>query len=296
MLDLAQPLYRRGLNNAAMEITSRCRRSVGGLGAVLVALAALALSAAPAGPADLAALYRATVDRRLEVPDREVQRYAQLADVALGRASIQLDAAQYVVVVDRDPQVQTLLLMWRSAAGNYQLVGASPVSTGSPGSFDHFETPLGVFEHTVGNADFRAEGSFNENGIRGYGVKGMRVYDFGWQRVPKGWGDGAVIDMRLQMHATDPDVLEQRLGSPQSKGCVRIPATLNRFLDHYGILDAEYERLAREGRRMWVLHEDRETVPEAGRYLVIVDSGRQERPDWSPAPVLPRRRPATIAH
>ncbi|MBE7366043.1 L,D-transpeptidase [Ramlibacter pallidus] len=260
-------------------------------GACLAAACGIA-SAAPATPADFAALYRSVVDRRLEVPAEEVQRYARLAEDALVRANLFPAGAQYLAVVDRDPQVQALLLLWRSAAGSYQLVGASPVSTGSPGSFDHFETPLGVFDHTVGNPDFRAEGTFNENGIRGYGAKGMRVFDLGWQRVPKGWGDGAVVEMRLQMHATDPDVLEQRLGSPQSKGCIRIPATLNRLLDHHGVLDAEYERAAREGRTMWVLQDDRDVVPDAGRYVVVVDSGRQDRPQWSPAPVLPHRRVA----
>jgi hypothetical protein len=46
------------------------------------------------------------------------------------------------------------------------------------------------------------------------------------------------------MHATDPDYLEQRLGHPASEGCVRIPATMNRFLDVHGVPDADYERAA----------------------------------------------------
>ena len=80
----------------------------------------------------------------------------------------------------------------------------------------------------------------------------MRIYDFGWQQVPKGWGDGAVSEMRLQMQTTDPDLLEPRLGSPQSKGSIRIPASLNRLIDHYGVLDADYERAQREGSKLWV--------------------------------------------
>jgi hypothetical protein len=36
-----------------------------------------------------------------------------------------------------------------------------------------------VFEHTLDNPDFRAEGTVNEFGIRGYGTKGMRIFDFG---------------------------------------------------------------------------------------------------------------------
>jgi hypothetical protein len=246
---------------------------------------------APPTPAELAQAYVARVDRRLEVPADEVVRYAQLAEEALARAYIRLEQAQYLAVVDRDPAVQALLLFWRSAGGRYELVGASPVSTGSPGSFDHFATPQGVFAHGPWNPDFRAEGTFNSNGIRGYGLKGMRVYDFGWQRAPKGWGDGAVMEMRLQMHATDPDALEPRLGSAQSKGCVRIPGSLNRLLDHFGVLDAEYERAAREGHPQWVLDPARDPGVDSGRYLVVVDSAREERPPWSPAPVLHHRRP-----
>lgn len=253
------------------------------------AMAMVAAQAGPSTPLELAAIYRAEVDRRLDVPQEEALRYGRLADDAFLRAGIVPQGAQYVAVIDRDPRVQALLLMWRSDDHAWQLVGASPVSTGRPGTFDHFATPTGVFDHTTANPDFRAEGTFNSNGIRGYGVKGMRVFDFGWQRAPKGWGDRQVIDMRLQLHATDPDVLERRLGTPHSKGCVRIPATLNRLLDHHGILDAEYERLARDGHRLWVLHEDREPAADAGRYLVIVDTERTGRPAWSPLPSAPKR-------
>ena len=31
------------------------------------------------------------------------------------------------------------------------------------------------------------QGTFNENHIRGLGLKGMRVWDFGWQWATKGW-------------------------------------------------------------------------------------------------------------
>ena len=250
---------------------------------------AVAVQAAPVSRLELAALYRTAVDRRLEVPAEEAQRYAQLADDAFAQARVVPQGAQYVAVIDRDPRVQALLLMWRAGEGAWQLVGASPVSTGRPGTFDHFATPTGVFDHTNENPDFRAEGTFNSNGIRGYGEKGLRVFDLGWQRVAKGWGDRQVVDMRLQMHATDPDLLEQRLGTAQSKGCVRIPATLNRLLDHYGILDAEYERLVRDGHKLWVLREDREPAADAGRYLVIVDTERTARPAWSPLPSPAKR-------
>ncbi|CAN7285150.1 L,D-transpeptidase [Polaromonas sp. LjRoot131] len=245
---------------------------------------------------DLAAAFRAEVDRRLEVPAAEFAGYGRLAESALAEAGIVLQGPQYIMVVDRHPYVQASFLMLRSVVGEWSSIGATPVSTGMPGSFDHFETPLGVFAHSLANPDFRAEGTLNANGIRGYGARGMRVFDFGWQRVPKGWGDGKVMEMRLQMHATDPDVLEQRLGSAQSKGCIRIPATLNTFLDRRGILDADYQQSVREGRQLWVLRPDRQPVPEPGRYLVVVESTREDRPLWSPPPFLPHRKAAPLPH
>jgi hypothetical protein len=172
-----------------------------------------AVAAAPS-PADLAQAYVARVDRQLQVPAEEVVRYAQLAEEALARASIRLEQAQHIAVVDRDATVQALLLFWRSADGRYEL-----------------------------------------------------------------------------MHATDPDALEPRLGSAQSKGCVRIPGSLNRLLDHFGVLDAEYERAAREGHPQWVLDPARDPGVDSGSYLVVVDSAREERPPWSPAPALHHRRP-----
>jgi len=259
--------------------------------AIAAVLAACCASAGAFDPvADMAVLYSTQVDRTLPVEPADARFYVWLAEGALVNAGIYPAAAQYLVVVDRNPNVQALFLLFRSAEGVTQLVGASPVSTGKPGKFDHFETPLGVFEHTLQNPDFRAEGTFNSQGIRGYGARGMRVYDFGWQPAKRGWGKGGVSQMRLQMHATDPDVLERRLGSAQSKGCIRIPASLNSLLDHYGLLDSDYEQALRDGRTVWVLDPRREPVPFPGRYLIVVESGRQDRPDWSPAPFLADRQ------
>jgi hypothetical protein len=101
----------------------------------------------------------------------------------------------------------------------------------------------------------------------------MRVWDFGWQRAAKGWGTGEEGDIRLLLHATDPDYLEKRLGRPASKGCVRIPAAMNRFLDRHGVLDADYERAAKDDPRFEaVLLRERTPTPLAGNALVIVDS------------------------
>lgn len=100
--------------------------------------------------------------------------------------------------------------------------------------------------------------------------------------------------MRLQMHATDARFLEPRLGTRQSKGCIRIPATLNRFIDHYGILDADYEAALAAGHHFWVLPADREPTPWSGRYLVVTETPRATRPDWArrssarPGPARPK--------
>jgi hypothetical protein len=221
----------------------------------------------------LASVFQTQVDRRLTLPEPEQQYYADLLSKELA-LTIDDGLAQYVVLVDRNIHVQAAMIYWRAAAGSLHFIGASPVATGKPGQFDHFETPLGIFDHSIENLDFRAEGTKNVLGIRGYGRKGMRVYDFGWQTAIRGWGRGGEGTMRLQMHATDPDRLEPLLGRARSKGCIRIPASLNLFIDHYGILDADYEEAMKAGKTFWVLPPDREPTPWSGRYLVIVDTKR----------------------
>src|SRR5258708_40290537 len=92
-------------------------------------------------------------------------------------------------------------------------------------------------------------------------------------KAPLRAGDRGRGDIRLLLHATDPDALERRLGGPASKGCVRIPAAMNRFLDRHGVLDADYERAAKDDPRFEaVLLRERTPTPLAGNALVIVDS------------------------
>lgn len=256
-----------------------------------IALASLLLAAGtaaqPEPPAPVAQVARAfgeQVSPVLVPPAEEQARYGELAAQALRAAGITPLGPQFAIVVDRDIRVQAALLYWLARPPLF--LGATPVSTGRVGQFDHFETPTGVFSHTLANPDFRAEGTRNANGILGYGAKGMRVYDFGWQTANKGWGDRGPATMRLQMHATDPYVLEQRLGTAQSKGCIRIPATFNRLIDRFGLLDADYELAAALVAPPWVLLRDRVPVAGAGRYLIIVDSARSVRPAWA-TPVTP---------
>ena len=210
-----------------------------------------------------------------------------LTALLLCGSGMALAQAPAYVLVDRSAQVQAAFVIVHSAGSGWQWLGATPVSTGRVGRFEHFLTPLGVFAHSLDNPDFRAEGTYNKNKIRGYGLRGLRVFDFGWQKAERGWGAGGQSLMRLQMHATDPQGLEDRLGTVQSEGCVRIPTTLNRFLDRHGVLDADYEAALAEGQKLWIIKANRPLVPWPGSYLVVVDSGALERPAWSP---LPRAR------
>jgi hypothetical protein len=236
--------------------------------------------------------FASEVSPTLDLPASDLAAETALLDAMLERHRTAISEPQVVVLVDRSAHVQAVVLLLGSPSTDWRPIGAAPVSTGLPGRFDHFETPLGVFEHVPQNRDFRAEGTKNDRGIRGYGNKAMRVYDFGWVQAKKGWGDHAIGTMRLQMHATDPDVLEPRLGSAQSKGCIRIPATLNAFIDRQGLLDAAYDEAAASGTRFWVLLNDRVRAGHAGRYLVVVDSAREQRPGWAPWPAaVPKPHP-----
>jgi hypothetical protein len=233
----------------------------------------------------LRAVFAQTVTRRLQVPAGTQQEYGDRLESTLQAHQLGDLAGEYVVLVDRCASVQALFIYFRATPSDkWVMIGASPVATGRPGEYDHFITPLGVFEHTPDNMDFRAEGTMNENGIRGYGKRDMRIFDLGWAQGERGWGKGGMSQMRFQMHATDPDKLEPLLGIRHSKGCVRIPASLDTFLDDYGILDAEYEALVESGKPLWVLHSNRQVTPWAGRYIVVVDSNRKARPGWAPAP------------
>ncbi|MDT7950346.1 MAG: L,D-transpeptidase [Acetobacteraceae bacterium] len=257
-------------------------RTVAALFAALIALPALA--AAPDDPALTVEVLRLQQSFQHEVrhavlPDAARARiWTGLARAALAEAGVVIDHPQLVVVVDRNPRVQQLMIMVASASDSWPMVGGGAISTGQTGRFDHYVTPAGVFHVTDAILGYRAEGTLNENGIRGLGAKGMRVWDFGWQVAKKGWPEVAgkpdSTPIRFMLHATDPDKLEQRLGHPASQGCIRMPATLNRYLDRHGVIDAEYERAAAtEIRFRALLLADREPSLLAGDTLIVVDSG-----------------------
>jgi hypothetical protein len=195
---------------------------------------------------------------------------------AIDAAPVMIERPQLLVVVDRNPAAQQLRIVLAQPDAAWEVIGGSKVSTGQTGRRGYYITPVGVFLHTDGILDYRALGTFNENHIRGLGLKGMRVWDFGWQTADRGWGaERDPSDIRLLMHATDPDYLEQRLGRAASKGCVRIPAAMNRFLDLHGVLDADYERAARDDVKLSsILLPERQPTPLAGNALVVVDSSQ----------------------
>jgi hypothetical protein len=112
----------------------------------------------------------------------------------------------------------------------------------------------------------------------------MRVWDFGW-RTTEDWRErNGWTRIRLEIHATDPVMLEPRLGQPASKGCVHVSAALNRFLDQHGIIDAAYELAAQtDGRYRELLLPGRTPTPLAGAMLVVFDSSEPS----PPAPISP---------
>lgn len=184
--------------------------------------------------------------------------------------------SQYFVYADRNPEKQIVLVcLFNSVTRNITIIGADKISTGNPKQNGHFITPTGIFENSVKNPSYRALGTKNDKGWQGFGVKNSRVWDFGWQETAK---HNQMIEIRLLMHTTDPVFGEKRLGRVDSKGCVRISAKLNKFLDHYGILDKDYEEYKHLKTVSWLLAVDREPTALAGKYLFIGDSEIMDNP------------------
>ena len=217
----------------------------------------------------------AEVPKGISLTEDRARDLTARARALMADNAVLLDRPELVVVVDRNPAAQDVAVMLAQPLGQpWEVIGAAKVSTGQRGRFDYYITPTGIFRHTDAILGYRAEGTYNENGIRGLGAKGMRVWDFGWQNAVKGWrNDGERGDIRLLMHATDPVALEPRLGRPASQGCVRVPAVLNVFLDRHGVLDADYERAAQTDQRYArLLRQDRTPSSLAGNMMVVVDS------------------------
>ena len=229
--------------------------------------------------------------------------WIELVRTTLDASNEPVEHPQLLVVVDRNPRVQQLMVVLAAPDEPWRVIGGSAVSTGQAGRFDHYLTPLGVFHLTDAILGYRAAGTLNENGIRGLGAKGMRVWDFGWQVAMKGWPEPAGkpdrTPIRFMLHATDPDKLERRLGHPASQGCIRMPAGMNRFLDQHGVLDADYERAAATDIRFRaLLLPGRDPSPLAGNTLIVIDSAPKPAVSANAVAVRPapdaRRPGATI--
>lgn len=180
--------------------------------------------------------------------------------------------SQYFLYVDRNPNEQIAFVGFFNATdGNVVIIGLDKISSGDEKRKGFFITPIGVFKNSPDFIGYRALGTKNAKGWRGLGAKGSRVWDFGWQKTIKNAKERMI---RLLLHATDPVFGEKRLGKIDSKGCIRISGKLNRFLDHYGLLDKEYEEQKENKRILWVLKANRELVLFAGQYLLVGDSAQ----------------------
>ncbi len=203
-------------------------------------------------------------------PEEEYLRFV-VADMAKIIEREKWTESQYCVYVDRNPSRQMIFVFlfdWFIKRVNF--IGADRISTGNPKPKGHFLTPTGVFENTVQNFGYRALGTKNNRGWRGLGEKGARVWDFGWQKTDY---KKEKRDIRLLLHATDPVYGEKRLGTIDSKGCIRISGKLNKFLDYYGILDKDYYENNKSLKAIsWLLRPNFQPIAFAGKYLLVSDS------------------------
>lgn len=185
--------------------------------------------------------------------------------------------SQYFVFADRNENRQNAMIgFFNDYTGGIASLGWTKISTGDPTRSRHWLTPIGIFENKISNPSFRARGTKNAKGWRGFGIKHSRIWDLGWQRSDRGTKNGKIIgagNIRLMMHATDPIWGEKRLGRRDSKGCVRIPAKMNRFLDVYGLIDKDYfdHPDSAASKRVLLKKSERKTVRFPGRYLIIGD-------------------------
>ena len=237
---------------------------------IAVAASCLPLAGQAAGiytPYELAQRYRHQVDLQLSLPAEEVRLYAAAAEEELIDYDEVLRAPQYLLVVDSNPNVQAAFLFWRLMAGHFQLIGASPVSTAGPLRSPRLESPHGLFDQTHSAAAVHSAATPSRS---------LRIYDFNSRRAHVAPGSAGRLDRRLQARAADRQSV-RFLGSARSDGCILLPASLVSFLDEFGVLDAGTASTAAAAA-------GRQRLPYPGRYLLVIDSERDERPPWSPAP------------
>ena len=234
-------------------------------GLALAAACSITLAATQQDVEAYQADFNSKVPEKYKFPLTAEEQKQETADILAQQTLAALDHPEFVVVVNKAPSSQHASI-YIVDGQDALLIGSARVSTGQAGRKEYYFTPTGLFENKIENGNYRALGTKNENGIRGIGSKGMRVYDFGWQASNAGWGDHFAAQIRLEMHATDPDVLEARLGKPASKGCVRIYHGMNSFIDENGVLDRNYD-----DHGSWVLSKNKKPNPYDGRFMLVVE-------------------------
>lgn len=188
---------------------------------------------------------------------------------AMSSGAMTISGKRFVVAVNRNPAGQTGSVLLVDEKGGVEEIFSSKISSGTKGRKGYFLTPTGVFLNSAENGNYRAVGTKNSNGVRGLGVKGSRVYDFGWVESVAGWNPGIQGKIRMQMHSTDPDTLESKLGTPASKGCIRVQGKINEIIDQFGVLDQDYE----ENRAThWIFSKNKNKTPYSGKFVIVYDA------------------------
>lgn len=195
---------------------------------------------------------------------------------------------QFVSLVDLSKQI-LLLTIWDNEKKDFFKVGYDYISSGAMerevetkiGEDHYVKTPEGLFKIKSG---WRSDGKMlDDNSTKPYGEKGRFVFYFGKHesiRYNTFDRDGNKIKdkkkwvlikdhLQLAMHAHSS---ENTLGTPQSHGCLRISADLNKFLDNNFVF---FSHLLEEDE--WVHPYDKKPDnPKnhklAGKYILIIDS------------------------
>jgi hypothetical protein len=76
------------------------------------------------------------------------QRWINQAKAAIAASGPTIDRPLFLVVVDRNPDVQQMRIVLARPNGAWESLGGSKASTGQTGRRDYYLTPIGVFLHT----------------------------------------------------------------------------------------------------------------------------------------------------
>ena len=88
----------------------------------------------------LAKEFSVSVSPYLKVPEPVSIEYASRLDGAFKGTNIWLSNQQFVLLVDRNPNIQAAFLYLGSQQDGWSLLGVAPISSGLPGTFEHFLT------------------------------------------------------------------------------------------------------------------------------------------------------------